>query len=119
MRRWRQAFSKHLQTVNSSAMASKSSEPNHWLDITLLGSNRVPALAYGVGTAFFQDSSPKTVDAFKQAVLAGYRHLDTAQSYDNEKCIKEVLVELEKIARYPEGTTLDHDQSEQTGQKPT
>jgi diketogulonate reductase-like aldo/keto reductase len=41
-------------------------------------------MAFGTGTAYFKDSSKKVVDAIKTAVLAGYRHLDIAQFYENE-----------------------------------
>ena len=88
-------ISRHFQTT-STGMTSGVAAPKQWPAVTLSDGNRVPAMGFGVGTAFFQDSSRKTVDAVKEAVLVGYRHLDAAQSYENEKCIKEAMQELEK-----------------------
>lgn len=47
---------------------------------TLSNGIKIPEL--GLGTWFIDDS--KVPDAVKQAVRIGYRHIDTAQAYENE-----------------------------------
>uniref|UniRef100_A0A3G1IHI3 D-xylose reductase [NAD(P)H] n=1 Tax=Paecilomyces divaricatus TaxID=644132 RepID=A0A3G1IHI3_PAEDI len=49
----------------------------------------MPTLAFGVGTAFLKRSGSDalhrpTVDAVKEALRVGYRHLDTAEMYNTE-----------------------------------
>ncbi|MFQ7025133.1 MAG: aldo/keto reductase [Lachnospira pectinoschiza] len=55
----------------------------------------------GLGTWFIDDS--KVADAVKAAVKLGYRHIDTAQAYGNERAVGRAIkiVELtEKIYFY-------------------
>ena len=56
--------------------------------ITLNDGNRIPAIGFGV----FQipaDGSPYT--AVKEALEVGYRHIDTAQAYFNEKEVGQAI----------------------------
>ena len=48
---------------------------------TLYNGVVIPKL--GLGTWFIDDD--KAADAVKQAVRIGYRHIDTAQAYGNER----------------------------------
>ena len=48
---------------------------------TLSNGKKIPVL--GLGTWFIDDG--KVADAVVSAVKIGYRHIDTAQAYDNEK----------------------------------
>lgn len=48
---------------------------------TLNNGVAIPKL--GLGTWFIDDD--KAADAVKQAVRIGYRHIDTAQAYGNER----------------------------------
>lgn len=41
---------------------------------------KIPVLGFGV----FQIPQEQTAEAVKEAIKAGYRHIDTAQSYLNE-----------------------------------
>ena len=52
---------------------------------TLLNSARIPKL--GLGTWFINDQD--VVQAVKEAVRIGYRHIDTAQAYGNERGVGE------------------------------
>lgn len=53
--------------------------------ITLNNEVKIPQL--GLGTWFIDDS--KVADAVKAAVQLGYRHIDTAQAYGNERGVGE------------------------------
>lgn len=53
--------------------------------ITLINGVKIPQL--GLGTWFIDDS--KVADAVKAAVKLGYRHIDTAQAYGNERGVGE------------------------------
>lgn len=67
--------------------------------------NTIPMLAYGLGTANYKTSSGPSeqdiIDAAKQAIDAGYRHLDCAEAYGNESelgaAIKAAKVPREKL----------------------
>lgn len=55
---------------------------------TLQSGTKVPAIAFGSGTALYgQDASTQVV----QALEAGFKHLDAAQYYSNEKSVGEGL----------------------------
>lgn len=58
-------------------------------DTTLTLNNDVtlPALGYGV----FQTPADETADAVAEALRVGYRHIDTAAAYGNEKGVGEAL----------------------------
>ena len=53
--------------------------------LTLNNGVRIPQL--GLGTWFIDDA--KVADAVKEAVKLGYRHIDTAQAYGNERGVGE------------------------------
>ena len=53
--------------------------------LTLNNGVRIPQL--GLGTWFIDDA--KVADAVKEAVKLGYRHIDTAKVYGNEKSVGE------------------------------
>jgi 2,5-diketo-D-gluconate reductase A len=50
-------------------------------EITLIDGNAVPQLGFGV----FQIEPDQTADAVRSALQVGYRHIDTAEMYGNEK----------------------------------
>ena len=50
--------------------------------ITLNDGNRIPAVGFGV---FQIPADGSTYTAVKEALEVGYRHIDTAQAYFNEK----------------------------------
>ncbi|CAM3249432.1 2,5-diketo-D-gluconate reductase A [Williamsia muralis] len=54
-------------------------------NITLNGGNTIPQLGFGV----FQIKPEDTADAVKTALDIGYRHIDTAEMYGNEKEVGE------------------------------
>lgn len=53
--------------------------------VTLNNGVRMPQL--GFGTALISEDEGKTVEVILQALAAGYRHLDTAMVYYNEKAV--------------------------------
>ena len=53
--------------------------------LTLNNGAKIPQL--GLGTWFIDDA--KVADAVKEAVKLGYRHIDTAQAYGNERGVGE------------------------------
>ena len=53
--------------------------------IELNDGSRIPQLGFGV----FQIEPDETADAVKQALEIGYRHIDTAEMYQNEKGVGE------------------------------
>src|ERR1044072_906837 len=54
-------------------------------NITLNDGNTIPQLGFGV----FQIEPKDTAEAVKTALEVGYRHIDTAQMYGNEKEVGE------------------------------
>lgn len=56
--------------------------------IKLNDGNSVPSIAFGTGTALF-GKGPETVASVKRAIVGGFRHLDGAQVYGNEKSLGE------------------------------
>ncbi len=56
-------------------------------DITLNDGNTIPQLGFGV----FQIEPRDTVKAVSEALEIGYRHIDTAQMYGNEKEVGEAI----------------------------
>lgn len=57
--------------------------------ITLSNEVKIPQLGYGV----YQICKEKTKDCVLQALSLGYRHIDTAQAYDNEEEVGQALLE--------------------------
>ena len=56
-------------------------------DITLNDGNTIPQLGFGV----FQIAPEDTVEAVSEALRIGYRHIDTAEMYGNEKEVGEAI----------------------------
>src|SRR5688500_18213769 len=54
-------------------------------DITLNDGNTIPQLGFGV----FQIEPSETAEAVREALGVGYRHIDTAEMYGNEKEVGE------------------------------
>jgi 2,5-diketo-D-gluconate reductase A len=50
-------------------------------DITLNDGNIIPQLGFGV----FQIEPDETAEAVREAIEVGYRHIDTAEMYGNER----------------------------------
>ena len=50
-------------------------------ELTLYNGNKIPALAYGTWLIKNEDAA----ECVKNALIAGYRHIDTAQAYGNEE----------------------------------
>lgn len=81
--------------------------------ILLNDGTRIPWLAYGSGTAFFdKDASKPVTDAIK----AGVRHIDAAQMYKNEEHVgagiaaagvpRSELYITTKLTKLPDGKTV-------------
>lgn len=66
-------------------MSSVSSVPT----ITLNNDTRIPQFGFGV----FQISPAETAQAVNTALASGYRHIDTAQMYGNEREVGQALAE--------------------------
>ncbi len=56
-------------------------------DITLNDGNKIPQLGFGV----FQIEPENTAEAVEEAMEIGYRHIDTAEMYGNEKEVGEAV----------------------------
>ncbi len=56
-------------------------------DITLNDGNTIPQLGFGV----FQIKPKDTAKAVSEALEIGYRHIDTAEMYGNEKEVGEAI----------------------------
>src|ERR687897_3474270 len=56
-------------------------------DITLNDGNTIPQLGFGV----FQIEPEETAEAVREAIAVGYRHIDTAEMYGNEREVGEGL----------------------------
>jgi 2,5-diketo-D-gluconate reductase A len=56
-------------------------------DLTMNNGRTIPQLGFGV----FQIAPADTADAVKQALDVGYRHIDTAEMYRNEKGVGEAV----------------------------
>jgi len=54
-------------------------------DITLNDGNTIPQLGFGV----FQIEPEETAEAVREAIEVGYRHIDTAEMYGNEREVGE------------------------------
>lgn len=81
--------------------------------IALNDGTSIPFLAYGSGTALFKQDASKFVTA---AIEAGFRHIDTAQMYQNEEYVgagikaagvpREQLYITTKLGPVPAGKTV-------------
>jgi 2,5-diketo-D-gluconate reductase A len=60
--------------------------------MNLSGGTTIPQLGFGV----FQIEPDRTADAVRSALEIGYRHIDTAQMYGNEKGVGEGIKELDR-----------------------
>src|SRR5918992_2115608 len=56
-------------------------------EITLNDGNTIPQLGFGV----FQIEPEETAEAVREAIAVGYRHIDTAEMYGNEREVGEGL----------------------------
>ena len=72
-------------------------------ELTLNNGVKIPQL--GLGTWFIDDD--KAADAVKAAVKLGYRHIDTAQAYGNERKVSVPAV-------YPERNFLLYQKLQQS-----
>ncbi|TGO34669.1 hypothetical protein BHYA_0187g00050 [Botrytis hyacinthi] len=62
--------------------------------ITVLGlANGSTLPAIGLGTFQGDDGNEKVKDIVKASIQAGYRHIDGAAAYDNEKAIGDAIKE--------------------------
>ncbi|KAK1965266.1 aldo/keto reductase [Colletotrichum sublineola] len=90
-------------TPDASGTPPKQMDCIPWL--TLNDGNRIPMLAYGLGTANYKTGGgsfdEKIVDNTVRAIKLGYRHLDGAEVYGNEEelgaAIKKAGVPREKL----------------------
>ncbi|MFD4368631.1 aldo/keto reductase [Rhodococcus sp. NPDC058521] len=64
-----------------------NTDPTAIPTVTLNNGVEMPALGYGV----FQTPPEKTIDAAAEALRVGYRHIDTAAAYGNEREVGEAL----------------------------
>src|SRR3954453_10970230 len=60
---------------------------NHVPTIPLRGDIEIPQLGFGV----FQVPPEETTEATTRALLAGYRHIDTAAAYRNEAAVGQAI----------------------------
>ncbi|MDQ3566794.1 MAG: aldo/keto reductase, partial [Actinomycetota bacterium] len=60
--------------------------------ITLNDGSTIPQLGFGV----FQIEPQDTVEAVREALRIGYRHIDTAEMYGNEKEVGEAIRDLDR-----------------------
>ena len=73
--------------------------------LTLNNRTEIPQLGFGV----FQVPPAQTAEVVTQALEVGYRHIDTAQMYQNEQGVGEAIEGLRPPAR----GALDHQQAQQ------
>ena len=64
-------------------MGNYNRKVNEMFDRNIVLNNGVKIPQLGLGTWFIADD--KVADAVKAAVEIGYRHIDTAQAYGNER----------------------------------
>src|SRR5215207_3440094 len=84
---WNELFSLLVTNTSPRArpdwrMASPTSR-----SLELNDGNRIPQLGFGV----FQVDPSETVEAVTHALEAGYRHIDTAEMYGNEREVGEAI----------------------------
>lgn len=58
--------------------------------LTLNDGNRIPQFGMGV---YMVPEGPETVNAVKEALALGYRHIDTAHAYENERSVGQAIRE--------------------------
>jgi diketogulonate reductase-like aldo/keto reductase len=77
-------------------LTHRQEAPNNMLDSYTLNNNtRIPKLGYGT---FQTPDDASGVEAMVNAIQLGYRHIDTAQSYRNEKSVGAAIA-LAQVAR--------------------
>ena len=64
-----------------------SQSTNRVPDVTLRGGVEIPQLGFGV----FQVPPEDTAEVTTRALLAGYRHIDTAKAYENEAAVGQAV----------------------------
>ncbi|BGP30109.1 hypothetical protein JCM10296v2_001861 [Rhodotorula toruloides] len=60
---------------------------------TLSDGNKVPGVAFGIGTAHFGKDDDGLVETIKTAISVGFRHLDGAESYRNEGSLGKAIAQ--------------------------
>ncbi|BGP22846.1 indole-3-acetaldehyde reductase [Rhodotorula toruloides] len=60
---------------------------------TLNDGNKVPGVAFGIGTAHFGNDDDNLVETLKTAISAGFRHLDGAEAYRNEGSLGKAIAQ--------------------------
>ncbi len=60
---------------------------SHVPDLVMNNGKTIPQLGFGV----FQIDPAETADAVREALDVGYRHIDTAEMYRNEKGVGEAI----------------------------
>jgi diketogulonate reductase-like aldo/keto reductase len=84
---------------------------------TLVLNNGVPMPSIGLGV--FQAAPEETRDAVRAALSTGYRHIDTATAYGNEKQVGEALaasgIPRDEVFVEMLGTVRERGRDSQTG----
>lgn len=84
---------------------------------TLVLNNGVPMPSIGLGV--FQTAPEETRDAVRAALSTGYRHIDTATAYGNEKQVGEALaasgIPRDEVFVEMLGTVRERGRDSQTG----
>lgn len=78
----------HPHKVNVSRKTLNTKEFNIHATVTLNDGNRIPAVGFDV---FQIPADGSTYTAVKEALEVGYRHIDTAQAYFNEKEVGQAI----------------------------
>ncbi len=64
------------------------------INFKLNDGNQMPALGYGTGAIDgWASDNEKVKDTILEAINAGYRHIDTAVAYENEKSVGKAIIE--------------------------
>ena len=83
-------------------------------DITLNDGNTIPQLGFGV----FQIDPEETAEAVREAIEVGYRHIDTAEMYGNEREVGKGMRTSGKPGDMAEISALDQGESGRSGPNP-
>jgi 2,5-diketo-D-gluconate reductase A len=80
-------------------------------DITLNDGNIIPQLGFGV----FQIEPDETAEAVREAIEVGYRHIDTAEMYGNEREVGKGIRTSGEPGDMAEISALDQGESGRSG----
>ena len=83
-------------------------------DITLNDGNIIPQLGFGV----FQIEPDETAQAVREAIEVGYRHIDTAEMYGNEREVGKGIRTSGEPDDMAEISALDQGESGRSGPNP-